>query len=94
MQETILNSQEVIDIIPSHLTQLKETLSYIVDQYNGEIVLWYDGREDGFISDISVYSDYLGKRELDVLWSHSGNDRLMGYSKKREKVVFNLEIEL
>jgi hypothetical protein len=31
---------------------------------------------------------------LDVLWSYSDNDRLVGYSKKREKVVFYLEIEL
>ena len=92
MANTIYTSQEVIALLPDTLTQLKETLLYLVKQCEGEVILSNDGREDEDISEIDIYSEHFEKKHLDILFQYTFYYKYV--SIKRGKLKVSIELEL
>lgn len=91
MTTTELTSQEVIALLNN--VELIETLSYLINQCNGKVVLQYDGREDGCLSDILVYSECFRKKDLNILFNHCAYDEVI-FSKKHQLAYVRLEMPL
>jgi hypothetical protein len=91
MTTTELTSQEVIALLPNE--SLRQTLSYLVDQCNGSVCFDYDGREDGCISDIYVYSECFTKADLIVLFNYAAYQEVV-FSKKKQMGRIRLEMAL
>ena len=86
-----IKSQEVIDLMSNE--ELKKVLLDVLSQYEGQVVLSYDGREDGCISNIEVYAECFTKEHLDVLFQYC-NYREIVFSKKYQALRLRLEMPL
>ena len=91
MKNTTYTSQEVIALLPNNLEQLKKTLLYLVDQCDGEVILVYDGIEAGDYSDIHIYSEFISKKDLEILFQYARNKEI-GVRKGKIQVLIELEI--
>jgi hypothetical protein len=89
---TYLKNQEVIDIITNE--ELKKVLSDILRKYESLIELSSDGRQDGTISEISVFSECFEKHELKVLFQFCFYYDAVVYNKKKGMMVVHLDVEL
>ena len=87
-----MTSKEVISLIKNK--ELSDVLTDIVDDHYGDVHLEYDGREDGCISDINVFSHSFTKHHLDVLFRYTYEGAEVKYSKHRNQVRFHIEVSL
>jgi hypothetical protein len=89
---TKLINQEVIDLISNE--ELKKVLSDILRKYESLIELSFDGRQEGDVSEISVFSECFEKNELKVLFQFCYYYDAVVYNKKRGMMVVHLDVEL
>lgn len=87
-----LANQEVIDIITNE--ELKKVLSDILRKYESLIELSYDGRKEGNVSGISVFSGCFEKDELKVLFQFCFYYDAVVYNKKRGMMLVHLDVDL
>lgn len=70
--------------------QLIDVLKYIVDQCNGNLV-FEDNRADGFISELTVYSECFTKKHLDVLFQYADYEEV-AIAKGKMKIRLSLDL--
>ena len=87
-----MNSQEVIALVKNK--ELKEVMSYVVDQCNGLVVLSTDGRDIGCLSDVYVYSECFNLKQLTTLFSFAYHYEEVVFSKQYQMMKVLLEIPL
>jgi len=87
-----LINQEVIDLITNE--ELKKVLSDILRKYESLIELSYDGRQEGNVSEINVFSECFEKHELKTLFQFCYYYDAVVYNKKRGMMVVHLDVEL
>jgi len=87
-----LTNEEVINLITNE--ELKKVLSKMLVKYTSLIELSYDGREEGNISEIAVYSECFEKHELKTLFQFCFYYDAVVYNKKKEMMVIHLDMEL
>lgn len=94
METTItkLTNEEVINLITNE--ELKKVLSGILRKYESLIELSHDGRQEGNISEIAVFSECFEKNELKTLFQFCFYYDAVVYNKKREMMVIHLDIDL
>jgi hypothetical protein len=89
---TKLINQEVIDIIKNE--ELSKVLSSIFKKYESLIELSYDGRQEGNISEIAVFSKCFDKDDVHTLFKFSFYCDYIQYNTKKEMMVIHLDVEL
>ncbi len=87
---TVDQTQEILNLIKND--DLKQVLTYLVDQCNGELMGDIESDEDGY-SDITIYSEFFDKKMLDVIFKYSCYSEVV-FSPKFKKMRINMELYL
>jgi len=87
-----MTNQEIIALIKHE--DLKNVLSYLVAQCNGELEAEfqddYDDEDD--LMTLSVYSEYFSKKHLDVLFQYSYHYNEIIFRPRKQKMGITLEV--
>jgi hypothetical protein len=70
--------------------QLIDVIKYLVDQCNG-VLQFEDNRSEGFISELTIWSECFTKKQLDVLFQYADYPEIVS-SKGKMRIRLSLDI--
>lgn len=80
---------QILEALKGH-NQLIDVLKQVIDQYRGNIV-FEDNRNEGFISELIVYSECFTKKHLDVLFQYADYPEITD-GKGKMKIRLSLDL--
>ncbi len=87
---TIDQTQEILNLIKND--DLKQVLSYLINQCNGELKGHIESDEDDY-SDITIYSEFFDKKKLEVIFKYCRYPEII-FSPKFNKMKIGMELYL
>jgi hypothetical protein len=87
---TVDQTQEILNLIKND--DLKQVLTYLVDQCNGELIGDIESDEDDY-SDITIYSEFFDKKKLEVIFKYCSYPEIV-FSPKFNKMRIRMELNL
>lgn len=80
---------QILEALKGH-DQLIDVLKYLVDQCNGNIE-FEDNRSEGFVSELTVWSECFTKKQLDLLFQYADYPEV-AVSKGKMRIRLSLDI--
>lgn len=80
---------QVLEALKGH-NQLIDVLKEVIDQYRGNVV-FEDNRNEGFISELIVYSECFTKKHLDVLFQYADYPEIRD-GKGKMKICLSIDL--